>query len=495
MIYTDLIKKTLRWLWLIIFMMVLSSIRKGIFESLTFEPIHEKLLLYAGYLLCITPLGIYLSKSKWFEDESKMALMLVCITYVFFDYSTMFSTWEKFAGQWVILHLDNKQHTVFILMVAFCGIGLMCMLRRLNNKRNNRALLLFATLVLTIVPFIEYLFMSNYKFDSDLFNIHRSNSVVNRAAIPQRIFWIILDEHPSSLILNEAWGYKDTTFRSGLESLGFTVYDSCVSNYNLTPFSIAATTYGAMLPINGSQLINGLQWNLLMKRIIQSPVITFFETQGYETRNLSFFDAGYKKYFMYQGEIINSSVVGMLISKFDNQYPLYQLFYNRKIVNSLDTLLNSIPNNGRRIFVYAHLLMPHGPYLPLETNSTQRDNPLLDPANEKAFLRHIGYTDSIILNLLCKGLANLTPDQRSSTMVILQADHGYRFLQKGGKDVQLKTSFGILNAVLWPKNSEAKFYNGMSSVNTFRILFRDLWGIELNALKDSSVNVYLKTDD
>jgi hypothetical protein len=496
MIYTDFLKKIFRWLWPSLFVMALSCIRKSIFESLTFDQIQDGLLLYGAYLLCIIPLGIYLSKSKWFDDESKVALIIVFITYTFFEYSAIISTWEQFEGYWVEKYLYGKQNTVFILAMTFCGIGFMWVLRRLNDKRKNRAILLFTTLVLSIVPFIDILLAPDYKFDSDLFSVKQSNSAVNQTAAPQRIFWIILDEHPSSLVLNEAWGYKDTTFQKGLESLGFTVYDSCVSNYNYTHFSIAATTYGALLPINGPQFINVQQENLLGERICRSPVMTFFGKRGYKTHNLSFYDFDFKKYFVYQGEIVNSSFVGMLISKFDNQHAMSQVFYNREIVDSLCTLVNFIPNNGQRIFVYAHVLMPHSPYLPLETKSTQNYNSLLDYENIEAFLCHVGYTDSLILHLLHNGLDNLSPEQRESTIVILQADHGYRFLWNSRKNLRLKYSFGILNAVLWPKNLKGNFYNGMSSVNTFRILFRDIWGLNIGLLKDSSSNVCptLKTE-
>jgi hypothetical protein len=411
------------------------------------------------------------------------------MTYIFFEYSAILSTWLRFAGYWVEKYFNDKRNTVFVLWIVLCGLGMMWVLRRLNDKRKNRALLLFTALVLAIVPFIEFLLAPNYKFDSDLFNIQQSNIIMNQTAIPQRIFWIILDEHPSSLILNEEWGYKDTTFRRGLESLGFTVYDSCVSNYNSTLFSIASTTYGAMLPVRGPQFIKIQQLDLLGERIKESPVMAFVKMQGYDIHYLSFFDAGFKKYFIRQGKIVNSSVVGMLIYKCDNLYLMPQVLYNRDIIDSLNTLLHYYPNNNHKIFVYAHILMPHSPYLSLETKSIQRDNPFLKPENDKAFLRHVGYTDSVILNLLDKGIKNITPEQRSYTMVIIQGDHGYRFLQKGGKDTRLKTSFGILNAVLWPKNSEEKFYNGMSSVNTFRILFRSLWGINLSTLSDSSINV------
>jgi hypothetical protein len=394
-------------------------------------------------------------------------------------------------------YFNDKRNTVFILWIAFCGLGLMWLLRRLNDKQKNRALLLFTTLVLAIVPFIELLLAPKYKFDSDLFNIQQSSIAVNQAAIPQRIFWIILDEHPSSLTLNKVWGYKDTTFHRGLESLGFTVYDSCVSNYNFTPFSIAATTYGAMLPVSGPQFINNWQQALLGERIKESPVMFFFKTQGYDIRNLSFFDSGFKNYFTHHGIIINSSIVDMLLYRFDEQYAMPQVFYNRKIIDSLNTLLNYCPDNNHKIFVYAHILMPHGPFLFLDNNSIQRKSHLYANLDDNAFFSYVKYTDSIILKVLHKGLDSLTAEQKSNTLVILQADHGPRYLQSGGKDLRLNTSFGILNVVLWPKNSKAKFYNGMSSVNTFRILFRDLWGINIGTLKDSSVDVcpILKIND
>ena len=315
----------MRWLWPSLLIMVLSCFRKTVLESSNFDQIQNGLLLYAGYLLCIIPLGTYLSKSKWFDDTTKVALIIVFTTYIFFEYSAILSTWLRFAGNWVEKYIYDKRNTVFILWLVFCGLGLLWAMRKSNDKRKNWALLLFVTIVLAIVPFIEFLLTPSYKFHSDLFNIQKSNISVNQTAIPQRIFWIILDEHPSSLMLNETWGYKDTTFRRRLESLGFTVYDSCVSNYNSTHFSIAATTYGAMLPVMGPQFINNWQQDLLGERIKESPVMSFFKTQGYEIRNLSFSDNGFKKYFMHQGKIVNSSIIGMLIYKFDIQYSMSQL--------------------------------------------------------------------------------------------------------------------------------------------------------------------------
>jgi hypothetical protein len=497
MVFVEYIKKTIRWLWPSLIIIISSCVRKSVLESLTSEQILDGLLLYVAYLLFIIPIGNLLLRIKWLDDESKIALMILFLTLIFFEYTALFSTWWRFVGYWVKQYFYDKQNTGFILSIAIFVSGLICVQRIMDNRRKNRMILLFSTLVLSIVPFIDYLLVPNYKFDSDLFNIQQSNNSKIKAEIPKRILWIILDEHPSSLVLNEAWGYKDTVFRSGLESLGFTIYDSCVSNYNSTLFSIAATTYGEMLPIVGPQLIHAQQDSLLAERIKASPVMNYFRTRGYETHNLSFFDAGFKKYFANQGEIINSSVVGMLISKYDNQYARSQVFYNRKIIDSLCTLLNYIPDDEKRLFVYAHLLMPHGPYIPLQINDIQIKRQLFALADDHAFLTHVRYTDSTILNLLHKGLDNLSPEKKANTLLILQADHGPRYLEKGGKDLRWKSAFGILNAVHWPNNAKGRFYNGMSSVNTFRILFRDLWGYDISSLRDSSANVspILKTED
>jgi hypothetical protein len=490
-------KKTLRWLWPSLVIIIFSCVRKSVFESLTFEQIQDGLLLYVGYLLCIVPIGSFLLRSKWFDDESKLALIILFITYFFFEYTALFSTWWRFAEYWVKRYFYDKQNAAFILSIAIFIFGFICMQRKMDDRQKNRMILIFTTIVLSIVPFIDILLLPNYKFDSDLFKIQQSDTAAIKAEPPKRIFWIILDEHPSSLILNEAWGYRDTTFRSELESLGFTVYDSCVSNYNSTLFSIAATTYGAMLPIKRPQLIHAQQDSLLAERIMESPVMNFFRQGGYEIYNLSFFDASFNKYFAHQGEIVKSSIVGMLLLKYDDQYAMSQVFYNRDIIDSLHTLLNFIPNNDQRIFVYAHLLMPHGPYLPLQTNAIQIKRNLFAHADDHAFLVHVSYTDSTILDLLHKALDNLSPENRSSTLVILQADHGPRYLEKGGKDLRWRSSFGILNAVRWSNNVKGKFYNGMSSVNTFRILFRDLWGYDISTIRDSSANVspILKTED
>ncbi|MBN1396966.1 MAG: hypothetical protein JXA06_02940 [Bacteroidetes bacterium] len=482
-------KKTLRWLWPSLIVIAASCIRKSYFLSLSSEQIGNGLLLYAAYLSLAIPAGHLLSKSRRFEDESKTALVILFITYFFFEYSTIFSTWGNFARDIVEEYIFNKQHTVFILLSILIGAAFILIISKVDDYIKNRFFLIFITIVFTVMPFFDVLFIPDYKFESDLFDIAVDTSKIKEKDIPEKIFWIILDEHPSSLVLDEVWGYKDTVFRKELESLGFTAYDSCVSNYNYTPFSIASTAYGAMLNINEPISVNARQQDEIGLMIKQSPVMNIFKYLGYRFCNYSFWEDGFKEYFADKGTIINSSVAGVIFEKFSIQDAYSKVLYNRMIIDSLKNVLYSFSENCERIFVYAHIYMPHAPFLRLDVDSDQIIMKSLSHENDPAFLGHIRYTDSLIVGLLKKWFDKLNISQRSKILILLQSDHGPRYIQKSDKRLRWRSSFGVLNAVHWHGDLSGKYYNGMSNVNTFRILIRDMLGVDIETIKDTSINV------
>jgi membrane-anchored protein YejM (alkaline phosphatase superfamily) len=136
--------------------------------------------------------------------------------------------------------------------------------------------------------------------------------------------------------------------------------------------------------------------------------------------------------------------------------------------------------------------MPHYPYINVRPPYSIDPNSIssLREFDDKGYYNYIKYTDKLIVNILQSSLRDLTPLQKSNTLIVLQSDHGYRYLKRGTKELKWKSNFGTLNAVLWPSNKKGSFYNGMSSVNTFRILLHDYWGINISTLKDSSVIIY-----
>ena len=64
------------------------------------------------------------------------------------------------------------------------------------------------------------------------------------------------------------------------------------------------------------------------------------------------------------------------------------------------------------------------------------------------------------------------------------SDHGSRDLAIGLKD---NASFNSLNCVFYPGKGSVSWYDGMSNVNQFRILFSEITGTQIPLLKDSIV--------
>jgi len=378
---------------------------------------------------------------------------------------------------------------LFLLLILF--------FRKISNIPQN--LVIVVTSIPIIVSLVLLPFSHNYDFTKVLVNPLIIDSTISTQYSPQQIFWIILDEHPSLTSMNEVWNDKDTSMRYNLKSLGFTIYDSCRSNYNFTAFSINSTINASMLPVYERQHFDYVDLVSLSKSVNGSSIRSFFIKQGYSIHWLSIFDPHNISIFdPIRRDLHGQTIVTPFIYKFNeliNNSNLNNEFanrinnYNNYVVDSLSILLKTLPLNGQHHFTYAHLLMPHWPYVNVRSPQTINSHSNIYETNDsEKYLIYIKYTDSLIIDMLQNSLKYLTLAQKSEMLIILQSDHGYRFLTKGSKEIKWESNFGILNAVLWPQNKKGAFYNGMSSVNTFRILLHDFWGVNISNLKDSSVS-------
>ncbi len=100
------------------------------------------------------------------------------------------------------------------------------------------------------------------------------------------------------------------------------------------------------------------------------------------------------------------------------------------------------------------------------------------------------------LKQILEPLLALPEDKRP--IIILQADEGPypAAYEKAGRawdwvkasTDDLKIKYGILNAQLWPgfKPEDTGLYQGISSVNTFRLLFSKYFGADLPLLPDQA---------
>ena len=158
---------------------------------------------------------------------------------------------------------------------------------------------------------------------------------------------------------------------------------------------------------------------------------------------------------------------------------------------AFDALADTIDEPGPK-FVFAHLLVPHSPYV------FDRDGRLISEEEDagrstaEAYGAQLRYLDMRIEALVERLLA--LPEEQQP-IIVLTADEGPypRSIEGnpeiGGPDIdydwsnatddELRIKYGILHAMLLPDGDDARVPPSLTAVNTFRFLFSTYLGADL----------------
>jgi hypothetical protein len=126
-------------------------------------------------------------------------------------------------------------------------------------------------------------------------------------------------------------------------------------------------------------------------------------------------------------------------------------------------------------FVYAHILIPHGPFVFGADGKVLPDPSIYENADLATWKK--GYTDEVqfINGHLLSILPGLIANSKVPPIIIIQGDHGSKV-----------SRFPILNAYYLPGTGKEKLYPTISPVNSFRLIFDTYFGAQYDLLKDMS---------
>lgn len=138
---------------------------------------------------------------------------------------------------------------------------------------------------------------------------------------------------------------------------------------------------------------------------------------------------------------------------------------------------------GKPKFIYTHFMMPHIPYLYDSTGREIR----IDYSNlgtmpeqqfDNAYLQYLVYASNMVSGLV-KDIQEAT---KGNAVIMIMSDHGYRGMPGEKRPVPWMNN---LNAVYIPGKDYRLFYDSVSNVNQFRILFNTLFKTGLPLLPDN----------
>lgn len=321
------------------------------------------------------------------------------------------------------------------------------------------------------------------------------------------IYYIVLDEMASSEVLARYLKYDDSWFRKALEERGFLVTKNSLSNYPITRLSIASSLN--MMYLDGFVDITGkdspdLTTTAVLMR--NSAVANVLKKRGYQYIHI---DSGAPP--SNSSDIANRVVhCGFVDQFYDKLLRSTLMALSPQAMTWLsqhmrETVLNQFAASGKiaaepertgNVFVFSHILCPHEPFIfDANGNPTWNEGSRCDShcwtedtvtayVNQAKFAQKktIATIDSIIESSHKKG---------QKPLIIVQGDHGTHcsdYISSSSPSSQLlHERYGILNAYLVPDQIRSQLKEDTEPVNTFRIVLRSLFDLDLPNLEHRQI--------
>jgi hypothetical protein len=312
------------------------------------------------------------------------------------------------------------------------------------------------------------------------------------------IYYIILDAYTSTEVLDEVWDYDNSGFIQFLTDRGFYVVPDAHSNYALTFLSLASSLNMEYLNYLTETLgVDSADATIPNQKIQDSEVVRFLKAQGYKFVH---FQTGWGPTARNPNadrdiKCGNVNEFTEVLVRTTLLRPLADRFIShdrREVVLCTFSTLAEVQHTteGPR-FVFAHILVPHPPFLFGPHGEAINTDPALRTKDwSKYYLGQVEFVNQQVEHLV----ERLLSETETPPMIILQADHGSKLIRQEGDPVpqMLKERLGILNAYLLPDGGERFVHDGITPVNTFRVLFMAYFGAEYEPLEDRSYFSRLK---
>jgi len=426
--------------------------------------------------------------------------------------------------------------TWFVLFLGWCFV----VLKVLKNYDTISKYFTTVSIILMVFP-IYTLFgfyfqmigkdLNVQEFLQDTWNEYGITTAEENLVAPESkpdIYYIILDSYARSDILDELYGYDNSSFDASLESRGFYVATRSRSNYARTAFSLSSSLN--MISINAfpAYLTRGFTFDknkLVLTAshdiLHKNRFMDILRQQGYQIVSfdtglelLNFPDADYYMippvvdesiyttrhlFEIFLLDLLGGEFFGQAEGSENNGVSSMFEAHRERILYTFDNIDQFASMNGD-FFVFVHLIAPHEPFVfgpngePNENSDVFTFEDISRSHNDyNLYIGEVKYLNILLLETIDQILS----ESDVPPIIILQSDHGSRLNPEDKQidDVMDKVSFPILNTYYLPGvEAETVLYPSVSPVNTFRIILNSYFGTELDLLEDRSYDWNVDTD-
>lgn len=325
------------------------------------------------------------------------------------------------------------------------------------------------------------------------------------------IYYFILDAFGGSDTLKEVYDFDNSAFIAGLKQRGFAIPSGSRSNYQMTCLSLPSSLNMQYLDYLENILGRASNQSSVLYRILQrNKVSSLLKSAGYRYVNVcsgwsptdympcADVNVGFPFGNVFHLALLRSTLIGPLQRNFDflgwaaRRVRLYGLQNIGTISSQFQSLDSSTSSNFAPKFVFVHVVVPHPPFLFKEDGNTDTLSviSLSDKFEKEKYVAQVKFLQRQVLTMLDE--LDKSPRKK---VVIIQGDHGPA-LQNGSdgnpSPAFLRERMRILNAYRLPDansgtNSASAIYDGITPVNSFRVVLNRYFDAKLPMLPDKCI--------
>jgi len=294
------------------------------------------------------------------------------------------------------------------------------------------------------------------------------------------IYYVILDSYGRTDFLREVCDYDNSEFIEHLTAKGLCVASKSRSNYGQSYLSLASSLNMEYLNYLSDELgVESTDRTTLYSMIVDNRVQRTLRGAGYRFLHFSSgwgpTDHNRLADINYRPAVLNDFRTMLLETTMLN--PIVQpraAAQKRARTQSTFEMIGKIAHIEEPTFVFAHLLVPHFPFV-FDRDCSPRHHiqgtlGFRGPDDVEAYVDQL-----VCVNKMVEALADeILARSEVPPIIVLQADHGP------------SEEMGIFNAFYLPEDGRSYLYSSITPVNTFRLIFDFYFGTNLGLLEDKS---------
>ncbi len=307
------------------------------------------------------------------------------------------------------------------------------------------------------------------------------------------IYYIILDAYAAADTLRDSFGFDNREFLDYLTGKGFCLAAKSCCNYNSTVLSLASSLNFEHLDHLRDKLgRETANLSLPLRMVENSRIMRFLKANGYAFINFKTPTGPASRNRNADWDVdCNRGLVAddflRILVETTLLEPFFRIYNADSRRERILCQMASLPgvrgkfSDRRPIFVIAHILCPHYPYIFGRDGQAVSDAASHQTPKKKLYVDQLAFVNKLVMTMLDRLLA----DPYYRPLIILQGDHGPMDMPAGRTEEEtIHNRTRILNAYLLPDGGAAGLYASISPVNTFRVILNHYFGTAYPLLVD-----------